>query len=67
MKKCCVCLGWNALYKRHSHRETIAIPIAIANDIQTQIEAVEGIVAALGATFNSTLVPEMVVHCSPQL
>jgi hypothetical protein len=27
----------------------------------------EGIVAVLGATFPATLVPDVAVHCSPQL
>lgn len=46
---------------------TIAIPIAIAPEKRAMRPVAEGIVAALGDTFRDTPVPDVAVHCSPQL
>jgi hypothetical protein len=43
------------------------MPIATAPEIIVHIDRMDGIVAVLGAIFPETLVPDVAVHCSPQL
>ena len=44
----------------------MAKPVLKAHTTATEIEIIEGIVAAvLGATLSATLVPDVAVHCSP--
>jgi hypothetical protein len=45
----------------------IAKAVVAAPKIKIHIDIVEGIVAVLGATLPATLVPDVAVHCSPQL
>lgn len=48
-----------------SHKMIINDPLRNARLIMTHTEAIEGIVAVLGAIFSATLVPAFAVHCSP--
>jgi hypothetical protein len=45
----------------------IAKAVTTAPEIIIHNETVEGIVAVLGATLPAILVPDVAVHCSPQL